>query len=653
MHTFSTSGHSNSIDGLRAFAILPVLIGHAFPLVLPGGFIGVDIFFVISGFLITAMIIRKAQAGQFDLFDFYKRRVLRIFPALFVVLLVTFVASLIILPPLQLREMGQAMVASSVFLSNLLFWMKSGYFDAAAELNPLVHTWSLAVEEQFYIVAPFLAFLVVWRRNAISVFLAAIGLMSLVLATMTNDIVPSTWFYFTLNRVFELVIGCLAGVMVTLDPPRGRLLQSQAAASVLSAVALCVLLWSYFSFNPQSHHPGVMTLFPVTATALLLVLHDRDTLIQRFLQFRVFVGIGLVSYSLYLIHQPLLALLRISTFDDPGSALLCLALLVSLALSWVSWRFVERPFRQYDRFSLRQTFLGGAGAMILIAGAGFVSYLSNGLPQRYDPSVRAMAQPSPASDAGEMTISAGPNIALVGDSHAKMLLDPIRRLTAGQGVETTLYTLGGCPPIPGFDNAWRNLEGPRCSVHNAQIQDKLLALPEETTVILAARWANYLRPPSHYNAFGQAVALASRSLFPSQQTGWTTDVREAATVSLRARIAQLAARGHRVVVMGSVPVQRYNAVNSAFLLNGDRVEIERRSLDKPTHDLNNASALKMLREATQDLDNVELHDVSAMMCNERTCSMLLDGKIAYTDDNHLNGWGADPVVRALLGISSQ
>ena len=203
--------HSRSIDGLRSVAVLPVLIGHAFPAALPGGFVGVDIFFVISGFLIASMIADKSLAGEFSTADFYKRRILRIFPALFAVLAVSTLAALALLPPLRLYEYGQALVASSVFASNILFWLKSGYFDAAAEANPLVHTWSLAVEEQFYIVAPLLALLVVRSRVGLYAVLLLTGLASLAFAEATNDTVPSTYFFFTANRIFELVAGCLAG----------------------------------------------------------------------------------------------------------------------------------------------------------------------------------------------------------------------------------------------------------------------------------------------------------------------------------------------------------------------------------------------------------------------------------------------------------
>lgn len=642
-----TSGHSKSIDGLRAFAILPVLLGHAFPFALPGGFIGVDIFFVISGFLITGMIVRNMRNGTFDWLDFYKRRVLRIFPALFSTLLITFAAALIILPPMELREMGQAMTASSVFLSNILFWLKSGYFDAAAEANPLVHTWSLAVEEQFYIVAPILAFLVAWRKGALLIFLAVIGVLSFSFATMTNEIVPSTWFYFTINRIFELVIGCLAGATVAMMPDRVRALGSDTLAIAASAVALAALFWSYFNFGAESHHPGALTLIPVCATAVLLILHDRNTIVQRFLQFGPFVAIGLVSYSLYLVHQPIIALIRVVSFGEPGPVNLSVALVGAIVLAWVFWRFIEQPFRKYDKFSLRQTFSLGTAAMALVAMTGLALYFSDGLPQRYSSSVRSLANPE-TSFTSEVTITAGPAIALWGDSHAKMLLGPIQNLTESGGTESKLYTLGGCPPIPGFDNEWRNLEGPGCASHNAKVFDLLLNLPEATTIVVAARWANYLRPPSHYDDFGKAVSLASRSIFPAHQSIWTDDVSESAASSLREAFTALASQGHNVIVMGSVPVQPYNAVSTAYLLQGEEERIREISLNLASFKRHNAVAQKVLTDATVDLVGVALREVSEVMCGPEKCSMLGDKKIIYTDNNHLNQWGAIPVLQYLF-----
>jgi len=259
-----------------------------------------------------------------------------------------------------------------------------------------------------------------------------------------------------------------------------------------------------------------------------------------------------------------------------------------------------------------------------------------------------MASPEAPDFSNAGGVPALPTIALWGDSHAKMLRDPVRSLTENQGTVTTLHTLGGCPPIPGFDNTWRNLVGSGCARHNAQVFDTLMALPDATTIIVASRWANYLRAPSHYNHFGQAVSLASRSIFPARQTVWTSDVSEAAMLSLRETLAALANRGHRVIVMGSVPVQQYNAVNMAYLLRGDEARITARSLDTTDHARNNATAQKVLAGATRGLDGVVLRDVAEVMCGPEKCNVLEDGRIIYTDTNHVNGWGALRVIHHLF-----
>ena len=639
---------------MRSIAVLPVLVGHAFPGVLPGGFIGVDIFFVISGFLIASMIVDKAAAGTFSMADFYKRRVLRIFPALFAVLLVSTIVALWLLPPFPLREFGQALFASATFVSNLLFWSKSGYFDAAAEANPLVHTWSLAVEEQFYIVAPLMALLVVRGRSWLFAFLVLAAAGSLVFAEMTNDTVPSTFFFFTLNRIFELAIGCVAGV-VFYARGEGRWKQALAAwpqwAKELSAtLSLAALFACFLLFGAQSHHPGFVTLVPVLATAVLLALHGSNSLVHRMLAMKPFVFVGLISYSLYLVHQPILAFARVAWLQDPPATVLAACLLASLVLAWLCWRFVEQPFRNYGRFTLTKTFVGGTIAIAIACAAGLVFHFGNGLPQRYSQDVVDRIRP-PAAGELEYTpvaMETGTRFVLWGDSHSEMLEPTLRGWVEASGGEVELFRNGGCPPIPGFDNDWRNMQGPRCSVFNAETLATIEAMPRGTVVIMAARWPNYLRAPNELDEFGHPWTLASRSIFPNSQDGWQDYVVTEAGQSLAATIARLDSSGKSVVLVDTVPRHRDHADNLGFVLDGDVEAIEEQAITAEFHARASVQATQMLEIATAGNSRVSVINPADFLCAAGRCTFLRDGAMAYRDDNHLNDWGAYVVTQAIM-----
>ena len=633
---------------------MSVLVGHAFPALLPGAFIGVDIFFVISGFLIASMIVDRANDRTFSLADFYKRRVLRIFPALFAVLLASTISALWILPPFPLREFGQALFASAIFASNILFWSKSGYFDAAAEANPLVHTWSLAVEEQFYIVAPLMALLVLRSRSWLYAFLLFAAALSLLFAELTNNIVPSTFFFFTANRVFELAIGCVVGcAFYARSTGHGGSLPTRAprwAAEAISTVALIILFVCFLQFGPSSYHPGIITLAPVLATAALLAFHGSESLVHRMLALRPFVWIGLISYSLYLVHQPLLAMARTVWLQDVPSHVLLMLLALSLPLAYLSWRYVEQPFRDYRKFSLRQTFGSAAVAIVLAGGIGLALHFTNGLTERYSPSTIALVRPPPASrlDFSPTGLKPGTQIVLWGDSHAEMLEPTIRGWAESGGSQVILYHHGGCPPIPGFDNDWRNIEGPRCSQFNARALDKIAEMPRGTVVVLAARWPNYLRPPSEPDEFGHRWTLASRSIFPASSTRWEGNPTSLAAASLQATIARLQQAGLIPILVGTVPRQRDHADNLGFALHGDIPAIEARSISRKFHGMASATADTLLGAATSIGGTIAVVDPANSLCDQAHCGYLRDGAMAYRDDNHLNDWGAYLLTREII-----
>ena len=331
--------YRRDIDGLRAFAVLPVILFHAGLAPFSGGYVGVDVFFVISGFLITSIILKDLERGTFSVWQFYERRARRILPALFVMTAVCIPVAWVLFRPFLFREFAQSVAAVSVYASNFLFWEKSGYFDTAAELKPLLHTWSLAVEEQYYLVVPFLM-LLLWRlgRRSLLWTLVALALASLALSHWMAGAFPMANFYLLPSRAWELLAGALCAFVLA----GGREYRSDLGAGL----GLALIVGAVLVYTPETPFPSLYALAPVGGTALVILCAGRGTLVARMLGWAPLVGIGLISYSAYLWHQPLFAFTRTALIFEPEPLLMLALSGLSLGLGWLSWRFVERPFRQ-------------------------------------------------------------------------------------------------------------------------------------------------------------------------------------------------------------------------------------------------------------------------------------------------------------------
>ena len=367
------------IDGLRALAVLPVILFHAGIAGFSGGFVGVDIFFVISGYLITSILIGDLQKGRFSIVHFYERRARRILPALTLVVVACFPASFLLMNPQAFSEFRRSVVAAALFISNIHFWLETNYFAAPAEVKPLLHTWSLAVEEQFYILFPPILF-ILWRfLPRILVPAMVIGFFaSLAIADWTSLTRPSAGFFLIPTRAFELLAGCLTAVAL-----RGRSgalapswrLGPVTAGGAVALLGLAALLASIILYNEATPFPSRWALVPVGGTALVVLFAAPGTLAHTILSLRVFVAIGLVSYSAYLWHQPLFAFVRITSLMPPPGWVMLLLAALSVGLGALSWRFVEQPFRRsnsVDRSSRSLTFPMSGGALLALVLAAIL-----------------------------------------------------------------------------------------------------------------------------------------------------------------------------------------------------------------------------------------------------------------------------------------
>ena len=344
------------VDGLRALAVLPVILYHAGFELFSGGYVGVDVFFVISGYLITAILYREIQAGTFTIGRFYERRIRRLYPAVTAVTLACLPFAWLLLLPSEFRDFLFSVASVQIFASNLYFWTQSDYFGSAAELTPLLHTWSLAVEEQFYLIFPFV--LILLRRLSLRLLLTVLSLgalASLALAQELIDSHASASFFLLPTRAWEMLAGSLLALGMSEAGTRHRWLGNLAALAGVGMIGA-----STFLYHSGTPFPGVYALVPVVGTVLVIAFATRETLVGRVLALRPLVFIGTVSYSAYLIHQPLFAFARIYTMRSLNLPLVLGLVGVTFLLAYFSWKFIENPFRQRRNFERQALFTTAA-----------------------------------------------------------------------------------------------------------------------------------------------------------------------------------------------------------------------------------------------------------------------------------------------------
>ncbi len=454
--TATTHGKRADIQGMRAIAVLAVLAFHASHAMLPGGFIGVDIFFVLSGYLITQVLLRPMEEKRFSIRDFYRRRIRRLYPALFTVLAFTLIMGLAFFPPTLLKELVKSQFFTTLFLSNLAFARETGYFDLQAELKPLLHTWSLGVEEQFYLLfPPILYVLHRWGKRLLWPALGLLALWSLWFSQTRLAAHAEVSFYFPTSRAFELLIGALC---VGFDRHVSLPVMAQR---LLSLAGLAAIVIGLIVINADSPFPGLLALLPCLGAAALLV--SPQGWANWALSWSPLVRVGDISYSLYLWHWPLLVFARF-VFPD-ASWVIVLALVLSVIMAWLSWRYIETPFLKEspEKRPLPVWAFGGA-MMAASIGLCLCVYYAGGLPQRFSPQERVyleatndynhdrnkchMRSDRPLAYDKLCTYGAAnvpASYAVWGDSHGAELAKVLGERLSTKGASLKSITMSGCP----------------------------------------------------------------------------------------------------------------------------------------------------------------------------------------------------------------
>ncbi|WP_173955117.1 acyltransferase family protein [Polynucleobacter tropicus] len=521
----SNKGHLKyrpDIDGLRALAILFVVIYHAFPSVIPGGFIGVDIFFVISGFLISTIIYTQLASNRFSFVGFYIRRIKRIFPALFVVLAFCFAFGWFNLLADEFSQLGLHIAGGAGFIANLVLWNESGYFDNASDTKPLLHLWSLGIEEQFYFFWPILICLA-WRKK---INLLWVGLIVGVISFAINvyevhhQLHFTAAFYSPVTRFWELMIGAiLAYIALNQKTMLDRLKASNISLSQarinhwISIGGAVFLLVGIFQINKNSPFPGFLALLPTLGAALLIAAGERAWLNRVVLSNRLLVWIGLISFPLYLWHWPLLSFAHILQGKMPSAEIRSLVLLTSIVLSALTYYCIEKPIRTNQFNKLKASIL--LVLLIVIGYIGFNTYQRDGLTFRLNqiqfrlpPILQALSVKDPSAsglDIGPPKIDCSlsklgapagaicftkeelqkPALFLWGDSYAAHLLIGYEERFASQ-YRISRLGYNGCPPIMGMELPNRK----NCTVGNEQIFERILQ-QRPAKLVIAANWTDY------------------------------------------------------------------------------------------------------------------------------------------------------------------
>jgi peptidoglycan/LPS O-acetylase OafA/YrhL len=390
--------YRSEIDGLRALAVIPVILFHAGFSLFSGGFVGVDVFFVISGYLITTILISEMDEKRFSLVNFYERRARRILPVLFFVILCCLPFAWFLMLPSGMEAFSRSLVAVTLFGSNFLFWSESGYFDISTHYKPLLHTWSLAVEEQYYVFFP-LFLMAFWRfgKSKILWILLFSFTFSLVIAYWGVINKPNASFYLLPFRAWELLLGAFAGFYLHSKMNGSAQVKASITQEALSLLGISLILFSMLTIGKDINSISLYALMPTVGATLIILFGTSNTLAGQILSFKPLVWIGLISYSAYLWHQPIFAFARHASLTEPSKITFLSLTLVVLLLSWWSWKYIENPFRNKDKFNQKRIFKLSIFGSLIVMSIGLAGVISNGYLSRYSIQDQYLASLNPRS----------------------------------------------------------------------------------------------------------------------------------------------------------------------------------------------------------------------------------------------------------------
>jgi peptidoglycan/LPS O-acetylase OafA/YrhL len=670
--------YRREIDGLRALAIVPVILFHAGFVGLSGGYVGVDVFFVISGYLITTILAAELNNNAYSIVNFYERRARRILPALFVMLAVTLPIAYGLLNPADLRAYAKSLLGSVLFLANVTAYMQSGYFDAASDIKPLMHLWSLAIEEQYYVLFPvLLAFLWKFRQAKVMAVVSLISAISLLTAEIKLNKDASIAFFYLHSRAWELGVGALLALMMQASA-KPKILDIRASVrQVLALGGLAMIVYAIVSFDKGMRFPGVSALVPVLGAVFVIAFATPETWAGKLLGARWFVGVGLISYSAYLWHQPIFAFARYQSPNHLGQPVLMGLIFLTGAIAYLSWRFVEAPCRNKAFMTRRSVVIMALSGIVLFSAFAVLINVKQGFPERYPKEFASAFDPYKVKEgkfcdfrkvAGVDDLdfcefgdaASKTTVVLYGDSHASSLLGDLHEEFKNKKIKGLRVRLLNCNhTIPSMLNGKPTDSAVNAAKRCASNFDNLVEFVKSNAdaVVVSARWTIKMYP---------VVGLLKDASFDNQEGGveyhknpsahyaptdagvWVTDG-EWKQQAVWRFLQKLLATQKQVLVVYPVPevgwdLPLYNF--STYLQTGNVPSDV--STSRVLYRTRNQFMLDTLDDKRMDaIVRIRPEDFFCKVGDGQRCMAQVNWQPFYYDTNHLTSAGAKPIAAAI------
>lgn len=655
----------SEIQGIRALAVIPVVLFHAGFTLFEGGFVGVDIFFVISGYLITSILVNDLTKNQFSLMLFLNKRIARLLPTLSFMIIFTLPFAWFFLLSDEMDDFLKSLISSIFFVSNIYFWNKSkGYFNDIAIEEPMLHTWSLAIEGQFYLLFPIFLFMF-WqmKEKKLILLILILAFLSFILCEWGWRNHPNGNFYLAPTRAWEFLIGSLTAFYVKKNGYKSN--------HILSAIGLVAILVSIFFYDQSTPFPSSYTLLPTIGTVLLIIFADKNTLVSKVLNLKILLFIGLISYSIYIWHQPILAFARLKLNSDLTTDLKIILCMLSIIVGWISWKFVENPFRFNikNKKNINLVKFLGCGVLIIIFFCipgiyldGYKFRVSKDIIKLSDVGLQ---EPKLSIDCQLHTnnnfnhpipncskfLKKKNNILIIGDSHASYIAPEIQEILYLNDLGSYAVTYGGCPPIPGLSRKdfWNDINNHFCEKFIDTLFSKVENLNVKT-IVLIARWSLYVHGKRFNNYEGGRET--GKPIFVD--TNYSKNIlSEMNSVDRMARVLSKYKQGilkylndYNVIFVEPIPEVGWNVPRfvSRELLNGNKIKDLSTSLDVYL------SRNKKILDIVNEIKNPKFLSIKSkdLFCSKhkRRC-YLGDTNIFYMDDDHLSYYGSKKLAKKI------
>ncbi|MCE9550579.1 MAG: acyltransferase [Betaproteobacteria bacterium] len=661
------------IDGLRAIAVLSVVAFHAFPNWVRGGFVGVDVFFVISGFLISSIILSNLDRNSFSFVEFYSRRIRRIFPALFIVMISCFFFGWFVLLADEYKQLGKHIAGGAGFVSNFMLWKESGYFDIAAETKPLLHLWSLGIEEQYYVLWPLLLW-VTWKKgfNLLTVITTAAFIsFAFNIATYHSDSVAN--FYSPQTRFWELAVG---SALAYLSLYKHKILASLSTKSIwklvnslssrinegsaqetLSIVGIILILVSALVITREMRYPGFWAILPTFGTAMIIAAGTKAWLNRVFLSNRILVWVGLISFPLYLWHWPLLSFLRIIQGETPEASIRVIAVLVSFLLAWLTYRIVEKPLRFGKHGVLKTVTL--ILLMSAMGYAGFNTYKRDGLEFRGNAKTQELMDIDFDISRGTSWLcnvdkfkdsncfiegNLPPTIVIMGDSHATAIYWGLSKLYKQRGESMALFGGGGgcLPYIDLIVEDAPNENSRHCLEKTQAAIQEVITNKSIKVVIIASRGPLYITE----KGFGKIDVKRIMLRLKGEPYGKRTS-KEALRIAMTNTISTMQNAGKQIVYLHDVPELGFDIKNC---LSSRPLRFRKDfqcAIKKSLFDERYKDFKVFIEDVLVKFPGVKIINLSDALCSDANCIAKRGNRLLYRDDDHLSKFGSEYVVEKL------